>query len=298
MGALRLRRPDADLFVPDGAPLEEALARTTDLGVGAHPDDLELSCVVAIGECSGRADRWFTGVTCTNGSGSVRGGRFAAMSDDEIVQVRREEQRTAAEVGGYSAVLQLMHPSAEVKEGDGFAGLVDELTSVLEATRPVNVYTHNPADAHRTHVAVAAATLHAVRRLPPSDRPQRVAGVEGWRDLDWLGDGEKLRFDATPHADLAMRLAAVHASQIEGAKRYDLAWQGRRRANATFAEARQRDTAEEVVVAVDLTPLVRNDDLDLLAYVRSAIRRFEQDVERTLEPYAHVAVPERGSDAR
>src|SRR5690606_35417189 len=121
--------------------------------------------------------------------------------------------------GEYSAVLQLMHPSADVTADEGFAALVEELTSVLEATRPENMYTHNPADAHRTHVAVAAATVHAIRRLPRPQRPQRVAGVEGWRDLDWLGEGEKLRFDATPHADLAMRLAAVHASQIEGAKR-------------------------------------------------------------------------------
>ena len=44
--------------------------------------------------------------------------------------------------------------------------------------------------------------------------------------------------------ELAARLAAVFASQIEGGKRYDLAEQGRRRANATLLAPRQVDEAD------------------------------------------------------
>jgi hypothetical protein len=32
----------ADLYIPDEKPEDEALKRATRLGVGAHPDDLEL----------------------------------------------------------------------------------------------------------------------------------------------------------------------------------------------------------------------------------------------------------------
>lgn len=285
MNPLRLRRRDADVFVPDGAPLADALHRTTDLGIGAHPDDLEFDCLVPIGECREHADRWFTGVTCTDGAGSARAGRFSGHSDAEMVVVRRGEQRRAAEIGRYSCVVQLGHPSADVRTPDGVAALADELASLLAAARPLNLYTHNPADKHTTHVAVAVATIDAVRRLPLEQRPSRLVGVEGWRDLDWLGDGEKLRFDASPHAALGQQLAEVFESQIDGAKRYDVAARGRRVANATFHGIRSVDDAEEVIVAMDLTPLVHNDDLDPVDYVVSSVDRFRAAVEGALRPW-------------
>ena len=51
----------SEAFVPDGAPLSTALARTTHLGIGAHPDDLEIMACHGILECYRNNDRWFTG---------------------------------------------------------------------------------------------------------------------------------------------------------------------------------------------------------------------------------------------
>jgi LmbE family N-acetylglucosaminyl deacetylase len=282
---LRLRRERADLFVPDGTPLPRALARTTDLGIGAHPDDLELLGIVPIGHCRDDPDRWFTGVTCTDGGGSAVGGRFAHLGRDELIGVRRGEQRAAARLGGYSAAVQLGHPSDHVQRPEGLADLIDELASVIEATGPANLYTHNLADKHPTHVAVGAATVLAARRVDAERRPVRLVAIEGWRDLDWLPDAEKLRMDASPYAALALELASMFESQIDGAKRYDLATQGRRRANATLFEIRRGDDADEVVVAMDLTSLLRNDDLDPVVFVLGAIDRFRADVESSLRRY-------------
>jgi LmbE family N-acetylglucosaminyl deacetylase len=282
---LHLDRTGADCYVPDGSGLAAALDRTTDLGIGAHPDDLEFMCIVPIGECRTNRDRWFTGVTCTDGAGAARRGRFAAATDDELVRIRRDEQRQAADIGDYSAMVQLAHPSAEVRDAPGFGALVDELVRVVDAATPANVYTHNPTDKHETHIAVAAAVIHAVRSLPADRRPSRLVGIEGWRDLDWLGDAEKLRLDASPHSALAAELAASFESQIEGSKPYDRAAQGRRFANATLFAPRAEDDADEVVVAIELTSLLRNDDLDPVEYVTSAIERFRADVARTFGRY-------------
>jgi LmbE family N-acetylglucosaminyl deacetylase len=53
----------------------EALARITHLGIGAHQDDLEFMAFHGILACFRmRDDRWFGGVTCTNGAGSSRTG--------------------------------------------------------------------------------------------------------------------------------------------------------------------------------------------------------------------------------
>jgi LmbE family N-acetylglucosaminyl deacetylase len=280
VGALEQRladRPGVDLLVPDGTPLGPALGRTTDLGIGAHPDDLELLMLVPIGLCRGRSDRWFAGITATDGSGSARAGRFADLSDAQLVAVRRAEQREAGALGGYGVLAQLGHGSAAVR-GGGRGQLVDDLVAVLRATRPTNVYTHNLADKHATHVAVAAAVVQAVRRLGPDERPLRLVGVEGWRDLDWLPDHEKLMLDASPYAMLGRRLAACFASQIEGGKRYDRAVEGRRYANATLADPHMVDEADAVAVAMDLSPLIRNDAIDPVAYMTAAADRFRHDV--------------------
>ncbi len=270
--------PGADVHVPDGAPVDDALSRTTDLGVVAHADDLELLALPGIGACRGRDDRWFSGVVCTDGAASVRAGRFAALTSQELAEIRAREQRRAAEVGGYSVVIQLGRPSGVVRHPGGHEQLTADLAHLLEVMRPVNVYTHDLADRHSTHVAVAAALIMACRRLPVDQRPTRVVGCEGWRNLDWLPEDQKVLLDATPHAELGRRLVAVFESQLAGGKRYDLAAEGRRRSNATFRDPRRPDRAGQLTVAMDLTPLVRNDDIDPVRYVTAPIDRMRSDV--------------------
>ncbi len=103
------------------------------------------------------------------------------------------------------------------------------------------VYTHNLADRHGTHVALALATIEACRALPEAERPTRLLGGEVWRDLDWLADEDKVAEDAAGHENLAAALVAFFDSQIAGGKRYDLAVIGRRRAHATYHDSHHVD---------------------------------------------------------
>lgn len=270
---MKLQNPKADILVPDGAELSAALSRTTHLGLGAHQDDLEIALPHGILECFGRRDRWFTGVTCTDGAGSARTGVYADYSNEEMSRVRMVEQRAAAHVGRYSAMLQLGYSSKQVKDAE-FRGLEDDLVAILTAARPRVVYTHNPADKHATHVAVFRAVLRALRRLPPAARPERVLGCEAWRGLDWLPDNRKVVLDLTANASLLASLLGVFHSQVAGGKRYDLATLGRFRSNATFLESHAIDTSEVAVYAMDLTPLIQNDQLDPQSYVTGLIDEF------------------------
>ncbi len=170
-----------------------------------------------------------------------------------------EEQRTAARLGQYAAIFQLDPPSAAVKVRPAPKPEAD-LLSILQATRPRIVYTHNPADKHATHIGVLNAALRALRQLPPDGRPEQLLGCEVWRDLDWLCDEDKTILDVSGHEDLAQRLNAVFASQIAGGKRYDLAIQGRRRANATFFQSHAVDACDSVCFAIDLTPQTLSDN--------------------------------------
>ena len=274
---MNLHNATADVFIPDGAAPAAALARITHLGIGAHQDDLEFMAFHGIDACFHSDADWFGGVTCTNGSGSARTGDYAQFSDAEMMKVRRDEQRQAAILGRYAAMIQLDYPSKIAKDA-GDSRLKEDLVAILAAARPRVVYTHNPADKHDTHIAVVVPVIQAIRELPRAQRPQAVHGCEGWRNLDWLPDAEKIVHDVSGHENLAAALNGVFDSQIAGGKRYDLAVLGRRRSNATFFESHGVDQSDALAFAMDLTPLVRDDTLDVVEYVTAIIDRFRADV--------------------
>lgn len=278
-------QPHADAYVPDGAPLAAALARTTHLCLAAHQDDIEIMAYHGIAACHGRADRGFTGVVVTDGAGSPRTGPFAAFTDAQMQAVRREEQRTAARHGAYAAMIQLAHPSAQVKD-PAFAGVRGDLCHLLATMRPQVVYLHNPADKHDTHVAVFLRCLEALRSLPAEHRPAEVYGCEVWRDLDWLVDADKVALDVSARPELAAQLVAVFASQIAGGKRYDLATAGRRLAHATFHTSHAADRAQALTWAMDLTPLVRDPQLSVEEFTLGYVERLRADVAARLRRFA------------
>ena len=274
---MNLHNPTADIFIPDGQPSDAALARVTHLGIGAHQDDLEFMAFHGIEACFHSSADWFGGVTCTNGSGSARTGEYGKFSDEEMMAVRRAEQRQAAILGRYAAMVQLDYPSGVAKDADD-SRLKDDLVAILTATQPRVVYTHNPADKHDTHIAVVVPVIQAIRELPRALRPQAVHGCEVWRNLDWMADTEKIVHDVSGHDNLAAALGGVFDSQIAGGKRYDLAVLGRRRANATFFQSHRTDTSDALAFAMDLTPLAHDDSLDIAEYVTGFIDRFRADV--------------------
>jgi len=278
---MKLHHPTAEIFVPDGRPVGAALKRVTHLGIGAHQDDLEFMAFHGILECFGREDKWFGGVTCTNGAGSSRSGKYKNFTDAQLMTVRRHEQNAAAVTGQFGVMIQLDFPSHEVKSPTATA-LKDDLKRILTATRPQTVYTHNPADKHDTHIGVVLAALQAMRELPRSQRPKKVTGCEVWRNLDWLEDAGKVVMDVSGHDHLAAALNGIFDSQIAGGKRYDLATLGRRAANATFFEAHATDAATQLIFGMDLTPLVQDESKDIVQFVADHIERFSADVKARL----------------
>ena len=269
--------PLARIVAPDGVAGPEAIRRTTHLGIGAHQDDLEFMAFHGILACYDRTDRWFGGVTITDGRGSSRAGQFKEWTDDQIAAERIREQEAAALIGQYSFIAQLGFGSAAVRDAQQTA-VRDDLRRILEASRPEVVYLHNLADKHDTHVGCALRCIEAMRQMPKADRPGQVYGCEVWRDLDWLVDSEKTPMPISARPELARALNEVFATQIAGGKRYDLAVLGRRTANATFSNAHSTDQESAMQWAMDLTPLVQDDSLDPVAYTVGFIDRLKADV--------------------
>ncbi|MGB1759528.1 MAG: PIG-L deacetylase family protein [Verrucomicrobiales bacterium] len=277
----------ADTFITDDAPAEDALARTTHLAIGAHSDDLEIMAYHGIVDCYGyrKRNKWFSGITVTDGRGSSRSGPYSDCTDEEMADIRKNEQRQAAMVGKYGAMIQLAYESDQIMQDDGQNHLRDDLSSVFDFCQPDIVYTHNPADKHDTHIAVLSAAIHVMREMPSEKRPKRVLGCEVWRDLDWMPDEDKVALDVSKRENLANALVGIFDSQITGGKRYDRAAVGRRYANATFFHAGGQDRIEQLTFAMDLTPLVEDSKMDVKGYVLNYIEKFRGEVESNLDRF-------------
>lgn len=278
---MKLNMDSSDIFIPDSTPVMDALARTTHMGIGAHQDDLEIMAVAGILECFQQEDKWFCGVTVTDGRGSPRDGLYKNYTDEEMRIVRRKEQIKAAVVGEYGAQVQLDHPSSTAK-GENKSAVISDLGKLIKAAKPNVIYTHNLADKHDTHAGVTLRVIEALRQLEPAERPVKLYGCEVWRDLDWMVDADKITFDISTHENLQAALLGVFDSQICGGKRYDLASMGRRRANATYFASHGTDIVSGMIYGIDLTPLIKDLDLNVLAFMGAYIQRLSKDMDDRL----------------
>jgi len=272
----------AEIYIPDQEVEEMALSRTTHLCIAAHQDDIEIMAAQPILECFQQKDKWFTGVVVTDGRGSPRDGLYGGYDDEEMRLVRFKEQRKAAFVGEYAAQVMLDFPSRMIKDASR-SEPVEDLVKLLRATRPQIVYTHNLADKHDTHVAVALRVIEALRKLEQVERPASLVGCEVWRALDWMVDSDKVQMDVSSHENLQAAILGVFDSQIAGGKRYDLASMGRRRANATYFESHGVDLTTGLSYAMDMTPLMNDAGRDPGDYIQEFIQHFAQDVSARID---------------
>lgn len=271
-----------EIYIPDGRSEIDALASTTHLAVSAHEDDIEFMAYDGILRCRKSRELSFTAAVLTDGAGSPRAGKYASFTDADMIKVRCEEQKNAARVGGYGALVMFDYPSSKIKD-PADTDAVDALSELFMRTRPDVIYTHNPADRHDTHVAACLRAVEALRRVCGDDyMPSHLYGCEVWRDLDWLTDDDKVSFDVGGEPELESSLLASFDSQTAGGKRYDLAVVGRRLAHATFTESHHVDTSDRVIYAVDMMPLLRDKTLPVADFICEKIEAFDHEVRNTL----------------
>ena len=268
------------IFIPDEVETDIALERATHLCFAAHQDDTEFMAYHAIKTCYDKDDEWFTSVIVTDGAGSPRIGKYAAFTDEDMKNIRVQEQNEAALIGHYGAQIQLGYSSRSVKANE--KGIVDEIKEIITQCTPQIIYTHNLADKHSTHVATALRVIEAIRALPEDRKPEQLIGLEVWRSLDWVADKQKQVFDASANPALAQELMSVFDSQIAGGKRYDEAVMGRRKANATFLADHEVDRLGYAVYGIGMSALMHTT-ITYEQFISHLIDTFKHEVITTIK---------------
>ncbi len=266
-----------EIFIPKQTSENEAFAKTTHLAVAAHQDDVEFMTFGGIVECFGKSDKNFSAIITTNGSGSPRAGVYEKFTDEEMMTVRKFEQKTASTIGDYAFLAMLDKPSSVVKDKNS-TEVVDEIYEILLKAQPEIVYTHNLADKHDTHIASALRLISAIRKLPDDKKPKKLIGCEVWRGLDWLSDSDKVILNVSDKRNLASALMGVYDSQISGGKAYDLATTGRALANATYFADHEVDTMTHISFAVDMSALMSKDTNEV-DFINNLISNMQQEIQ-------------------
>jgi len=262
----------------------ENIRKTTHFAISAHQDDIEIMAFHGILACYQQEHCRFGACVVTDGRGTPRAGEFADVSDDEMVEIRAAEQAKAAEIGDYANCVLLGHRSSGVRQLD-FEPLTSELVRLLSLAQPKIIYTHNLADKHKTHLAVGLHVIKAIRRLPRELRPEKLYGCEVWRSLDFLPDTHKVLLDVSARPELQSALINAFRSQIAGGKNYEQAVIGRRLANATFQDPYAPDAHSRLSIAMDMTPLILDDQLCPRAFMREILRATRDEIDGNLASF-------------
>ena len=185
----------------------------------AHPDDPEFAAGGIIGKLATEG-REVTYVIATNGN---KGSGDRAISPEQLVRVRQEEQQNAARVLGVARVEFLGYEDGEIEDT---RQLRRDITREIRRWRPDLIITSHPHRSytnffawHRDHRIIAGVVLDCVyplardhlsfRELLPEHEPHTVREVYL---IQW--EQPQLVVDITATMDLKLQAARCHASQV------------------------------------------------------------------------------------
>jgi len=188
------------------------------VAIGAHQDDIEVSCLGTLLLHREQRHAAITHVTITNGE--LGGQATPAVPREAIAATRaREAQAVADAIGARYVCLGL--PDMYLRDTDGARDL---LVDVLREARADVVLAPPPSDYHLDHTTASRLAFHAtlaaaVRSLvtdrPPLDRAPALFYTDAVAGLDWE---PSVFVDITSVFERKLELIALHASQMDATR--------------------------------------------------------------------------------
>lgn len=180
------------------------------LAIGAHPDDIEISCGGTLAKYAKQGHKVFT-ATATNGNvGS------ATLPMDEIAKIRKEEARRAAAIIGAEYIC--LDYDDEMFFEDRAARLA--FINLVRYCKADIILTHNPKDYNPDHeltskiindIAVMIPVAKIQTQAPAYDKIPIIAYFE---PVNGLGFVPTEYVDITDTIETKMAMCREHKSQI------------------------------------------------------------------------------------
>jgi LmbE family N-acetylglucosaminyl deacetylase len=189
------------------------------LGIGSHPDDLEIACGGTLAKYAKQGHQVFM---CHVANGNMG---HKEIPPPELRKIRREEARAAAKMLGAAESFTVDVDDACVEAGDKRAR--DKLVEIVRAVKPDVILTHNPDDYMRDHMQTSrmaydvsfcctlphlAEACGAYGVFPPVFYMDTLAGI-GFVPTEYV--------DVTEEMELKLRALGCHESQVTWMREHD-----------------------------------------------------------------------------
>lgn len=182
------------------------------LGIGSHPDDLEIGCGGTLAKYAKQGHKVFM---CHIANGNMG---HMVIEPDELAQVRsREAERAAAVIGAESFNLDVGDMKVESSDKE----VRNRLLEIVRYTKADLIITHNPDDYMRDHMEVSkfaydvsfcTTVKHIVTEspfmtsFPPVFYMDTLAGI-GFSPTEYV--------DITEEMETKLESIACHESQVK-----------------------------------------------------------------------------------
>lgn len=188
------------------------------LGIGCHPDDLEIACGGTLAKYAKLGHKVFM---CHVANGNLG---HAIIMPDELREIRDKEAKNAAAIIGAESInidFGDMHVESSQKQ------FRDKLVEVVKYTKADIIITHNPDDYMRDHVQASQLArdvsfgctiphlvpeYEALDHFPPVFYMDTLAGI-GFQPTEYV--------DITDTIEIKLQANACHESQINWMREHD-----------------------------------------------------------------------------
>lgn len=178
-----------------------------------HPDDETFACGATIA-LHAQAGVPVTYVCGTKGEMGRNMGKPPFATRESLPALREKELREACRILGITDLRFLGIRDKTVEFIDPEL-LADRLLAIIQEVKPSLILTYHPEySVHPDHMAMAAATIRAVAKLPPAERPAIHTRAFG-KASAVLGEPD-LVVDGTPVLETKFAAIRAHRSQSEG----------------------------------------------------------------------------------
>ena len=181
------------------------------LAIGAHPDDVEISCGGTLAKYAKQGHKVFT-ATATNGNiGS------ATLPMDEIARIRKEEaRRAAAHIGAEYICLDY---DDEMFYEDKAARL--KFIDLVRYCKADVILTHNPEDYNPDHELTSKivndiAVMIPIAKIQTPNKPyDKIPIIAYFESANGLGFIPTEYVDITDTIEIKMAMCSEHKSQVQ-----------------------------------------------------------------------------------
>lgn len=183
------------------------------LAIGAHPDDLEISCAGTLAKWAKKGFS-ITMVVATNGELSSPHKNLA----DKIAAIRIKEFYKAAQLIKAQALRLNIEDGLVVDSRENRIKFIE----LMQEIRPDIIITHYPDDDHADHQAVSrlvCASLIAAQAKSITTRKWKIKKVYFMEFLGGIGFNPDIYIDITSTLSIKKRMLSKHVSQLKAMKK-------------------------------------------------------------------------------